>query len=116
MSMQNAVKFFQPGTLVITPGDREDIIQAASLACSGPNGSDLCGIVLTGNLRPSDATLKIISELPFPVLLAADDSYEVASQVHDIIVKTRPDDAEKIAVIRDLIAQHVDVAKLVGAL
>ena len=33
----------------------------------------ICGIVLTGNLRPSDATLKIISELPFPVLLAADD-------------------------------------------
>ena len=50
------------------------------------------------------------------MLLAAEDSYEVASKVHDIIVKTRPDDAEKITVIRNLIAKHVDVAKLVSAL
>ena len=74
------------------------------------------GLVLTDDLRPSPATMEVIRQLNFPVLLAAEDSYEVASKVHDIIVKTRPDDAEKIAVIRDLIAQHVDVAKLVGAL
>jgi BioD-like phosphotransacetylase family protein len=116
MSMQNAVKFFQPGTLVITPGDREDIIQAASLACSGPNGSDLCGIVLTGNLRPSDATLKIISDLPFPVLLAADDSYEVASRVHNLTVKTRPGDTAKIQLIFDLIAKNLDIPKILKSL
>ena len=76
----------------------------------------LAGMVLTGSLRPGDAVMEIIRKLDFPVLLAAADSYEVASQVHDIIVKTRPDDAEKIAAIRDLIAKHVDVAKLVSAL
>ena len=54
--------------------------------------------------------------MPFPVLLAKEDSYEVASKVHDLIVKTRPDDTEKISIIRDLIAQYVDVNKILKAL
>ena len=60
--------------------------------------------------------LKVIKELPYPVLLASKDSYQVASEVHDLTVKTRPDDLEKIMVIRDLIARHVDVDALVKAL
>ena len=59
--------------------------------------------------------------LPMPpretmTTLAKEDSYEVASKVHDLIVKTRPDDAEKITLIRDLIARHVDVNKILKAL
>jgi hypothetical protein len=54
--------------------------------------------------------------MAFPVLLVKDDSYEVASKVHNLIVKTRPDDAEKISLIRDLIGQHVDVKKILNAL
>ena len=116
MTADNVAKHFRRGTLIITPGDREDIVLAAAAAAQANPAETLSGLVLTDNLRPSPATLEVIRKLDFPVLLAAEDSYEVASKVHDIIVKTRPDDAEKIAVIRDLIAQHVDVAKLVGAL
>jgi BioD-like phosphotransacetylase family protein len=50
------------------------------------------------------------------VLLAAEDSYEVASRVHNLNVKTRPGDTEKISVIRDIIATHVDVNKILCAL
>lgn len=114
MSVQNAMRFFQPGVLVITPGDREDIVQAA--AASGQKDTGLAGIVLTGNLRPSEATLETIRGLSFPVLLAADDSYEVASKVHNLIVKTRPADTKKIQVIFDLIEQNLDIPKILKAL
>jgi uncharacterized protein len=107
MTPNNAVQFFQPGVLVITPGDREDLILAAASA-----QKPLAGIVLTGSLRPCEDVLKIIRELPYPILLVKDDNYEVASKVHDLIVKTRPDDAEKISLIRDLIGKHVDVKKI----
>jgi hypothetical protein len=40
----------------------------------------------------------------------------VASAVHDLIVKTRASDTQKIALIRDLIAKHVDVKKILNAL
>ena len=111
MSANNAVPFFQEGVLVITPGDREDLILSAATLC-GKSDHTLAGMILTRNLRPSENVMKVIRTLNFPVLLAEDDSYEIASKVHDLIVKTRPDDLEKISVIRDLIARHVDVKKI----
>jgi BioD-like phosphotransacetylase family protein len=116
MSVPNAVQFFKPGVLLITPGDRGDIILAAGSELSGAGLTKLAGVVLTGKLRPSQSVMKVIQAMPFPVLLANEDSYEVASKVHDLIVKTRPDDTEKIAIIRDLVAEHVDVEKIIEAL
>ena len=114
MAVQNAMSYFQPGILLITPGDREDIILAAASCSDG--GPELAGIVLTGNLRPSDYVLKIIRNLQFPVLLAKDDSYAVASKVHDLPIKTGPHDTEKISLIRDMIAEHVDVHRILESL
>ena len=116
MGVNNAMRFFKRGVLLITPGDREDIILAAGAAGGSTHSPQLAGIVLTGNLRPGESVLKVIRGMPFPVLLAKDDSYEVASKVHDLTVKTRPDDTEKIALIRDLIAEHVEVNKILKAL
>jgi BioD-like phosphotransacetylase family protein len=116
MGVNNAKRFFKEGVLLITPGDREDIILAAATAMGGPGGPQLSGIVLTGDLRPGESILKTIRALPFPVLLARQDSYEVASRVHDLIVKTRPDDTEKIALIRELITKRVDVNKILKSL
>ena len=112
MAAQNVTQFFKPGVLLITPGDRSDIVLAAAAA----GDAALAGIVLTGNLRPCASALAAIRDLPFPVLLAAGDTYDVASQVHDLIVKTRPNDTAKIALIRDLIAKHVDVSRILSAL
>jgi BioD-like phosphotransacetylase family protein len=115
MGAQNAISYFKRGVLVITPGDREDIILAAATTLTDVD-QHLSGIVLTGNLRPSASVMRIIEKMPFPVLLAAEDSYEVASKVHNVIVKTRPDDVEKISLIRDIIAKNVDVNRIVNAL
>ncbi len=76
----------------------------------------LAGIVLTGGFRPGGNVAEIISRLKVPVLLAQEDSYHVASKVHDLTVKTRPRDAEKISLIRDVVARNVDVKKIVQSL
>ncbi len=114
MAVNNAIQFFKPDVLLITPGDREDLILAA--AGLQESHSSLAGIVLTGNLRPGKSVMKVIQTMPFPVLLAQDDSYQVASKVHDLIVKIQPADTEKIAVVRNMIAQHVDVNKILKGL
>jgi BioD-like phosphotransacetylase family protein len=116
MGAQNAMRFFKRGVLLITPGDREDIILAAG-AVTNPNSEDkMAGIVLTGGLLPSPSVLKAIQAMPIPVLLAKADSYQVASKVHNLIVKTRPSDAEKIALIRHIVARHINVKKIVEAI
>jgi BioD-like phosphotransacetylase family protein len=112
MSVRNVTRHLKGGALLITPGDREDILEAAAAQFAANASDRLAGIVLTGNLAPSDTMLRTIRELPFPVLLAEDESYEVASRVHDIVVKTRSTDTEKIHLIRDIIARHVNVGRI----
>jgi len=116
MGAHNAMKFFKRGVLLITPGDREDILLAAG-AMTSPHGEDkMAGIVLTGGLRPDAGVIKAMQSMPIPVLLAQADSYQVASQVHNLIVKTRPADARKISLIRDIVAKNVNVKKIIDSL
>jgi BioD-like phosphotransacetylase family protein len=116
MSAQNAMKFFTPGVLLITPGDREDIVLAACTAIDAQSTEKMAGIILTGGLRPSHSVLKVIQTMPIPMLLAQADSYEVASKVNNLTVKTRPTDGEKISLIRDIVAKHINLKKILQAL
>jgi BioD-like phosphotransacetylase family protein len=116
MGAQNAMNYFKRGVLLITPGDREDIILAACTGLETDSQEMMAGIVLTGNLRPAPELLNVIRGMPIPVLLAAEDSYRVASKVHDVTVKTRPSDSTKISLIRDLIAKNVNLDKILKAL
>jgi BioD-like phosphotransacetylase family protein len=116
MGAHNAMQFFKRGVLLITPGDREDILLAAG-AMTSPHGDDkMAGIILTGGLRPGAGVLKAMQSMPIPVLLAKADSYEVASKVHNLTVKTRPTDAGKISLIRDIVAKNVNVKKIIDSL
>lgn len=112
MSAPNAVRFFKRGVLLITPGDREDIMAAAAAS----KVQKMAGIVLTGGLKPGNGLLRSLREMQIPILLAKEDSYQVASKVHDLAVKTRPADAEKISLIRDIIAKNVNVKKILESL
>jgi len=112
MSAQNAVRFFKRGVLLITPGDREDILATAAAM----DNQKMAGIVLTGGLQPGNGLLRSLREMKIPILLAKDDSYQVASKVHDLTAKTRPADAEKISLIRDIVTKHVNVKKILESL
>jgi BioD-like phosphotransacetylase family protein len=116
MGAQNAIQFFKRGTLLITPGDREDILLAAGAAALPHRDDLMAGIILTGGLRPGENVIQALQALPLPVLLVQADSYQVASKVHNLTVKTRPTDARKIALIRNLVARHVNVKKILDAL
>jgi BioD-like phosphotransacetylase family protein len=116
MSAQNAIKFFKPGILLITPGDREDIVLAACASLESQGGAKMAGIILTGGFRPNDDILKIIRHIEAPFMVVKKDSYEVASKVHTLIVKTRPGDFEKISLIRDIVAKNVNVKRIIESL
>lgn len=114
--IEHAQGFFRKDRLIITPYDRDDIIMAAARVEANVPPAGLAGLVLTGGQRPCDTLLKVIHSLPFPVLLTRADSYQVAAKVHDVIVKIRPDDTEKIALVRDLIGRYVDLGRILKSL
>jgi len=119
MNSSHVMEYFKPGTLVITPGDREDIILAAlsSLSVSEEeHGKTLVGLILSGDLFPHQSVLDLIRASNLPVIGSSLDSYSVANSIHNMTVKTLPGDAEKIDRIQQLIDKHVEVDRLLKKL
>ena len=111
MSPHNALDYFGPRTLLITPGERDDLILTAMSSCVMGEGSAECvsGILLTGGTRPHQNIVNLIQRTTIPVILVKEDSYEAAKTVYNITVKIRPEDRKKISAARRLVKQHVDV-------
>ncbi|MGA3169954.1 MAG: AAA family ATPase [Chthoniobacteraceae bacterium] len=114
MNSVHVMEYFDPGTLVITPGDREDIILSA-LSTGEMNekeGRLLAGLVLSGDLFPHQNLIGMIKSSCLPVIASPLDSYAVASSIHSMTVKTLPGDKEKIERIQALIEEYVEVDRL----
>ncbi len=107
MQPKEAVKYIVDHSLVITPGDREDIIRL-TLDLHG-QGCKIAGIILTGDLLPSQDFINQTKDASIPVLLAKSDTYTAASVVHDLNVKIRPTDKEKIETVKNLIHDYVNL-------
>jgi BioD-like phosphotransacetylase family protein len=79
----------------------------------GHEGAAL-GLVLTGGYRPRPAVLEAIRRADLFATLVPEDTYSVASEVHDLLVKTHAGDREKIAEIKELVAEHLDIDRVLG--
>lgn len=104
--------------LVITPGDREDVITTilSSQLVGGKKDFNIVGIILTGGIIPHKEVMRIIEKTNIPVLFSKEDTYRVAARVHDRIIKIRPEDTEKIEAAVDLIKQYVDLDAIIKEL
>jgi len=118
MNSGHAMEFFKPGTLIITPGDREDVILAAlsSSTLSENDGHSIAGLVLSGDLVPNSPIMELLKNSEVPTIASPLDSYTVASSIHSMTVKTLPGDVEKIDKIQTLVDRYVEVDRLLGKL
>ena len=116
MNSNHVADHFQHGTLMVTPGDREDIILSAITSCQGGGHRGLTGLVLSENLLPHPNLMEMIHHSNLPVITSPLDSYTVAHAIHNMTVKTLPGDHEKIDKIQSLIAKHINVDRLLERL
>jgi dethiobiotin synthase len=117
MTPRRALEYIGRGTLVITPGDREDMLLAIlGLAASERHHGWISGLILTAGVRPHPSVLRLIAEAQIPTYLVETDTYGTAAQIHDLLIKVRPRDEEKIAQIFRTVADTVDVDGLLGQL
>jgi BioD-like phosphotransacetylase family protein len=111
MEPHDAVKYIVEDTLMITPGDREDMIMTA-LGCFREKEEKrlkVSGMVLSGGIIPDDSISNLLKKAEVPVLLSKADTYDVANIIHDLTVKIRPCDIDKISAVVDLIKNNVDL-------
>lgn len=130
MTAHRALEYIRAGCLLITPGDRDDVILAAmSAGVRGDGGRQSggpktrytafggpAGILLTGGVRPHENIMGLIRHTRIPVILTPHDSYTAAAAVNDLKVKIRPADQKKTVLAIQLVRQHVDVARLLERL
>lgn len=120
MEPHHMLQHINPGSLVIVPGDREDVISAIALAhgaeSDGRSAADrkAIGLVMTGGYIPRQAVLDDVRRANLFAALVPDDTYHVASVVHDLLVKTHAADREKIEMIKVLVAEHLDIDKILS--
>ncbi len=113
MAVPGSIKTFQPGTLVITPGDRSDILVAASLAVL--NGVPLAGVLLTGGVEPEPhvfAMCESALKAGLPVLAVNEGSYAAATAVANMNLQIPPDDSVRVERVMTAVADLIDPAWL----
>lgn len=115
MTVRGIDEYFQPGVLLITPGDREDILQAAIMAAEDSPSRCISGIILTRNILPDPRLIKLAGTSPIPVIMSDEESFKVASRINTMTVKTQPSDTDKIPVIKRLILENIDLERIVDA-
>ncbi len=106
----NVAEHFRPGTLVITPGDREDVVHA--MLSAGAQDGNIAGLILSGSTAPNPRVIELLADADVPAIASPLESFAVASSIHSMTVKTLPGDVEKIDKIQTLIESHVDIDRL----
>lgn len=116
MTSKSLIDYLRPGVLLITPGDREDVLLLSIAACTVTGNEPLAGIILTRNILPSPHIMEMIAQTRIPVVISHEESYTVASMINSMTVKTLPNDMDKIPLIKRLILENVDTDTLFSKL
>jgi BioD-like phosphotransacetylase family protein len=116
MQAGHAMALLRERTLLITPGDREDLLLAAvARNTAAPEGAPtVIGVVLTGGFRPADGVLSEMRRAGIFSYLVETDTYRTAQAVDEILVKTHSGDTEKIATIIDLVGGALNADDLLA--
>lgn len=120
MQLRNFLDHIEEGSLIITPGDRADIILGTLATFFSETYPNVAGIVLTGDLAPEPPVQRLIdglrstqvSGLPTPVISVATDTYQTATNAHAVRSSLTPDNNRKIATALGLFESHVDIEAL----
>jgi phosphate acetyltransferase len=113
MKLPNFLEHVTDDSLVITPGDRADIILGSLATNASDSFSNVTGLLLTGGLTPEPPIIRLIKgfkrNLPLPILTVPTDTFTTAMNVYNIHPMITAENERKIASALGLFEQHVDL-------
>lgn len=114
MNVKDALQFLQNNSLMIIPGDRDDMLEAVQRinAGRGKKSYRISGVIISGGIMPKRRSLSGLEKQKIPTLITKEDTYKIASRVNSMIVKLKPQDTDKIKIIVDMVEKYVDIDKV----
>ncbi len=114
MQLRNYLNYLREESLVITPGDRADLILGALQANISSNYPNISGIVLTGGLLPEDSIIKLIEGLSevVPIVSVQGGTFSITNEIGAIKPKIYPGNTQKIIISIEKFEKYVPVEAL----
>ena len=94
--------FKKEAKLIITSGDRTDMIQAAI-------DSDAAAIILTNNIPPPPLVISKAEDRGIPLLLVPQDTHQTARSIDGLEPLLTVDDERRASLLGELVRKHVDL-------
>jgi phosphate acetyltransferase len=116
MNVPHFLDRIQDGDLIITPGDRADVILASLATTVSDTSPNIAGLLLTGGLAPEDPVQRLIQGFkkysPISVTLVGTDTYTTALNASMVRPALTPENDRKIATALGVFESHVDTRQL----
>jgi phosphate acetyltransferase len=115
MLVPDFLDYVEAGDLVITPGDRSDIILASLMAYHSKNYPQIAGLMLTGHQEPGrqvQALIDGLGDTPFAVLGVDSDTFTTAMKVSQVRARLYSQNERKIAKALGLVENNINMIEL----
>ncbi|MBU1139467.1 MAG: phosphate acetyltransferase [Proteobacteria bacterium] len=115
MQICNFLQYIKAGSLIITPGDRSDIILASLSSRLSSLYPDISGIVLTGGLQLGESEHRLIegwTGVPVPVISVEGNTYQTIQLLNKLYGRIEVEDSQRIATALGGFARFVNVPEL----
>ncbi len=114
MQVPNFLNYIKENVLIITPGDRGDIIIAALQANLSISYPKVAGIILTAGYEPEGPILRLINGLQtvVPIIAVKMGTFETSNIIGSIRSKITPGNTEKILLAIDTFNKYIDIQQL----
>ncbi len=115
MQVNNFLEYVSSNCLVITPGDRSDVLLGCFSTRQSHAYPDVAGIILTGGMHPPDSIMKLMqgwAGVPMPILVVEGHTFKVTSILTELYGRIDPEDQKKVATALGIFEEHVDTDAL----
>ena len=115
MQLRNFLGHMEDGVLIITPGDRADVILGTLITLFSEKAARIAALILTGGLEPEPPIMRLIEGLEkpcFPIMSVETDTYTTAMNVNSVHSTITAGNEHKIALALGVFESRVDLAEL----
>ena len=118
MSLENVLARISKGALIVTPGDRDELLLGIASAFISPTIPASAGVIMTGGLEPPKIVMDLIQDITggkLPIMKVESNTYETAIAISEVKPRLQAHQRMRIEASKGLVDRHVNDAPILSA-